>query len=233
MSSEVAASNFPVYVSGDTEHPFALVVLQEAFGVNAHIRKVCDEFGQDGFFVVAPHLFHRNESPEIPYDDFPAAMAEVGALTADGLRNDLIATMSFLKGLGYQKQNIGVVGYCMGGSVAFFANTLDTVGASVSYYGGGVETGRFGLPSLIELASSLKAPWLGNYGDQDQGIPVEQLDALSDALATSAYETDLIIYEGGQHGFNCDGRPAVYNEELATLAREKTLEFFRSHLEKK
>lgn len=230
MSTESVGTNFPVYVTGDTQHPRALIVLQEAFGVTRHIREVCDDYGQQGFFVVAPHLFHREGSPEIAYDDFPSAMASLGQLTREGLTNDLNATTAFLNGLGYQKEHIGVVGYCMGGSVSFYANTLGTVGATISYYGGGVETGRFGLPSLLELAPQLQAPWLGLYGDQDQGIPVEQVDQLRAATDAAAVDTELVLYEGGQHGFNCTDRPAVFDATIAANARERSLTFFNAHL---
>jgi carboxymethylenebutenolidase len=154
-------------------------------------------------------------------------------LNSDGIVNDLKATTDFLATLGYAAANIGVVGYCMGGTVAFFAATTGDVGASASFYGGGVEAGRFGFPPLLELAPLLHCPWLGLYGDLDTGIPVEQVEALRVAAATSAYRTDIVRYADGAHGFHCEGRPSVYNETAARDAHQRTLKFFETTLSDK
>ena len=179
--SDAAPAGFPVYASGKTDSPRAVIVLQEAFGVNDHIRDVADRFSDEGYLAVAPQLFHRDGSPEVPYDDFQAAMPFMANLTKQGLTNDLNATTDFLATLGFHAPNIAAVGFCMGGTVSFFAATLGTIGAAASFYGGGVATGRFGLPPLIELAADLQSPWLGLYGDLDQSIPVDQVEALRDA----------------------------------------------------
>ena len=231
MSEKTLPSGFPVYVAGSTDAPRAVIVIQEAFGVNDHIRGVADRFVEAEFFAVAPELFHRDGSPEIDYDDFPAAMKYMANLTKEGLTNDLNATTDFLATLGYKPENIAIVGYCMGGTVSFYAATLGTVGAAATFYGGGVENGRFGLPSLLELAPDLKCPWLGLYGDLDQGIPVEQVEALRAATATSAHTTQIVRYAEGQHGFHCDARHAVYNEAAAIDAHQCTLDFFDTELE--
>ena len=230
MSGQLLSGQFPVYVTGSTEAKFAVIVIQEAFGVNDHIRNVADRFAGAGYFAVAPELFHRSGSPEVPYDDFPAAMKHLGGLNREGLTNDLNATTDFLTTQGYHSNNVAVVGYCMGGSVSFYAATLGTVAAAASFYGGGVEAGRFGLPSLLELAPSLKCPWLGLYGDLDTGIPIEQVEALRRATAQLAVATEVVRYPDAQHGFNCDGRAAVYNEEASKDATRRTLEFFAAHL---
>ena len=231
MSDKTLPSGFPVYVAGSTDAPRAVIVIQEAFGVNAHIRSVADRFVDAEFFAVAPELFHRDGSPEIAYDDLPTAMKYMANLTKEGLTNDLNATTDFLATLGYNPENIAIVGYCMGGTVSFYAATLGTVGAAATFYGGGIESGRFGLPSLLELAPELKCPWLGLYGDLDQGIPVQQVEALRAATVTSAHATQIVRYAEGQHGFHCDARPAVYNEVAAADAHQCTLDFFDTELE--
>lgn len=147
-----------MYASGNTDSSRAVIVIQEAFGVNGHIRNVADRFADEGYLAVAPQLFHRDGSPEIPYDDFPSAMTFMAKLTKQGITNDLSATTDFLATLGFHAPNIAAVGYCMGGTVAFFAATLGTIGAAASFYGGDVATGRFGLPPLLELAPDLKSP---------------------------------------------------------------------------
>ena len=223
-------AGFPVYASGQTDAPRAVIVLQEAFGVNDHIRSVADRFADEGYLAVAPQLFHRDGSPEIPYDDFSAAMPFMGNLTKQGITNDLNATTDFLATLGFHAPNIAAVGYCMGGTVSFFAATLGTIGAAASFYGGGVATGRFGFGPLIDLAADLTCPWLGLYGDLDQSIPVDQVEALREAARRSSVSTEVVRYAEGQHGFHCDARPAAFNEAAARDAHARTLAFFAEHL---
>lgn len=223
----------PVQVAGDPNAPRALIVLQEAFGVNDHIRSLVEMFAREGYYAVAPELFHRTGSPEVPYDDFPSAMASLTALSYEGLYEDLVATSEFLREAGFPCASTGIVGYCMGGCVAFFAATLGIVGAAASYYGGGVATGRFGLESLLDLAPSLQCPWTGFYGDLDKGIPVDQVEALRNATDATGVATDIVRYENADHGFNCDGRPAVFNEAASKDATTRTLSFFASTLSAK
>ena len=228
--NDAAPAGFPVYASGQTASPRAVIVLQEAFGVNDHIRGVADLFADEGYLAVAPQLFHRDGSPEIPYDDFSAAMPFMANLTKQGLTNDLNATTDFLATLGFHAPNVAAVGFCMGGTVSFFAATLGTIGAAASFYGGGVEKGRFGLPPLVELAGELKCPWLGLYGDLDQSIPPEQVEALRTATGASAVTTEIVRYPAGKHGFHCDARPDAYDEASALDARRRALAFFDDHL---
>ncbi len=226
----VTASGLPIYTRGSDSSSRAVIVIQEAFGVNDHILDVTQRFADHGYFAVAPVLFHRDGSITAPYDDFQQAMAALGNLTRDGLTDDVVATAQFLNSKGFAAPNIGIVGYCMGGGIALYADTLGVVGAAVSFYGGGVQNGRFGLPSLIELAPELKSPWLGLYGDLDQGIPVEQVEALREAAATSLTSTDIIRYADGAHGFHCNEREAVYNPVAAADAAQRTYDFFAANL---
>jgi carboxymethylenebutenolidase len=223
----------PLQIAGDPTAPHAIIVLQEAFGVNDHIRDVTERFANDGYYTVAPELFHRTGSQEVAYDNFPEAMAAMAELSKDGLSEDLLAASTFLKDAGYEPVATAVVGYCMGGSVSFFAGTLGIVGAAASFYGGGVETGRFGLPSLLELAPDLQSAWIGLYGDLDKGIPVEQVEALRSAAARSGVVSEVVRYADAEHGFNCDGRPAVYNEPASKDAHQRTLVFFAANLSSK
>jgi carboxymethylenebutenolidase len=233
IQKRVLPNGTPVQIAGDTSAKRALIVVQEAFGVNDHIRDVAERFAAQGYYAVAPEFFHRSGSPEVAYDDFPAAMAPMGELNRDGLAEDLRATSQFLLDEGYPVTATAVVGYCMGGTVAFYASTLGVVGAAASFYGGGVETGRFGLPPLLELASELKSPWIGLYGDLDKGIPIEQVEALRSAASESAFPTEVHRYADADHGFSCDERPGAYNEAAATEATAETLRFFDEHLASK
>jgi carboxymethylenebutenolidase len=231
--SDGPPAGFPIYASGTTDAPRAVIVLQEAFGVNDHIRDVADRLSDEGYLAVAPQLFHRDGSPEIPYDDFQAALPFMANLTKQGLTNDLSATTDFLATLGFQSPNIAAVGFCMGGTVSFFAATLGTIGAAASFYGGGVATSRFGLPPLIELAADLQSPWLGLYGDLDQSIPVDQVEALRAATEATSVETEIVRYADAKHGFHCDARPDSLNEAAARDAYARALAFFAEHLRDK
>jgi carboxymethylenebutenolidase len=230
MSLISNSPGFPIYATGSAEASRALIVLQEAFGVNDHIRSVADHYGDDGFFVVAPHLFHRSGSPEIPYDDVEHAKAVMATVTEVGLTNDLRAATDFLATLGFTPASIGVVGFCMGGSVALFAATLGIVGAAVSFYGGGITTARMGLAPLIEVAERLQSPWLGLYGDLDTGIPVAEVEALRDLTDRLNVDTEIVRYPLAGHGFHCDARPAAYNDEATRDADVRVREFFDTNL---
>jgi carboxymethylenebutenolidase len=230
MTTRTVYEDTPLQVAGAPESPRGLVVIQEAFGVNDHIRAVAEYYASQGYYAVAPELFHRAGSPEIPYDDFPSAMGILADLNPAGLEADLRAAVGFLHDAGFARETIGIVGYCMGGSVTLFAATLGITGAAATYYGGGVANGRFGLAPLIEQAPHLDTPWMGFYGDRDKGIPVEEVEALRAAAATAPVPTEIVRYPDADHGFHCDGRPAVYNAADAADARARTLAFFEATL---
>ena len=208
----------------------AVVVVQEAFGVTTHIESIVARLADAGLFALAPALFHRQGSPVLSYDDFGAVMPIMQQLTAEGLTADLEACFTHLERAGYPSRHVGIVGFCMGGSVAFYGGTMRPLGAAVTFYGGGVTAGRFGLPSLVEMAPSLQAPWLGLYGDLDQGIPVSDVEALRDAVLAAPVSTDLVRYAEAGHGFNCNDRPDAYNAEAAADAWQRTLDWFAEHL---
>jgi len=208
----------------------AVVVIQEAFGVTSHIERCTTRIAEAGYYAVAPALFHRLGGPVFAYDNFEPVAPAMQSLTAEGIRADLAATTSHLEWLGFTPASTGIVGFCMGGSVALAGATSGSFGASVSFYGGGVLEGRFGFPPLVELAPQLACAWLGCYGDLDKGIPVEQVEALRAAAASSAQRTELVRYPDAEHGFNCDDRPAVYNPAAASDAWARMLAFFAEHL---
>ena len=206
-----------------------IVVVQEAFGVNGHIEDVATRFAEAGWLAVAPHLFHRTGDPQLGYDDFSQVMPHMGALTADGILADIDVALALLAGAGIGPAQTGVVGFCMGGTVALVTAVRRDVGAAVSFYGGGVAQGRFGFGPLIEEAPGLRAPWLGLYGDLDQGIPVDDVERLRAAAATSGVETEVVRYPDAGHGFHCDRRPD-YHPDSAHDAWDRTLRWFDQHL---
>ena len=199
-----------------------MVVVQEAFGLTAHIVEVAERFAAAGHLALAPALFHRQGSPVFAYDDLDNARQVMASLSAQGLAMDVTAALAALADEGFAPQRCAVVGFCMGGSVTLAAAVDHAVGAAVTYYGGGILQGRFGLPPLVELAPALRTPWLGLFGDLDQGIPVEQVEALRAAAARSGVDSEVVRYPDAGHGFNCDDRPAAVNPAAAADAWRRT-----------
>src|SRR5271157_2074785 len=135
----------PAYEARPAEARGAVVVVQEAFGVTSHIERVAVRLAEAGWHAVAPALFHRQGSPVLDYDDLGSVMPVMRQLTAGGLTTDLDAVLGHLEAAGHPDSRVGVVGFCMGGSVTLYAATLRPLGAAVTFYGGGLAEGRFGL----------------------------------------------------------------------------------------
>jgi carboxymethylenebutenolidase len=206
-----------------------IVVIQEAFGVNDHIEDICRRLAAEGWLAVAPHLFHRNGDPKLGYDDFSQVMPYMSALRSDEILRDIDAALGQLGEAGVAPERRGAVGFCMGGTCALVTAVERPIGAAVTFYGGGVAEGRFGFPSLIELAPRLGAPWLGLYGDMDKAIPVEQVEQLRAAAVESGQPTEVVRYPEAEHGFNCDQRGS-YHAASARDAWRRTLAWFDRYL---
>jgi len=208
----------------------AVIVAQEAFGVNPHIEDVTRRLASAGYRAVAPHLFHRTGDPVIEYGDYDKIMPQFAGLSEAGVLNDIDASIAYLEAAGFPLGSIGIVGFCMGGTVAFLASVRRSLGAGVTFYGGGVTEGRFGMKPTVELAPELPTPWLGLYGDEDQGIPPEQVEALRAAAAKAKVPTEIVRYPGAGHGFHCDMRPD-YHPDAAADAWRRTLAWFEKYLQ--
>lgn len=194
-----------------------LVVVQEIFGVNAHIRALVDGFADAGFDAIAPALFdHLETGVELAYD---AVGVERGrSLAAElGFERALSAVASAAAAIA-SAGRVGVVGYCWGGTVAFLANARLGFPAT-SYYGG---------RTVPFLGEPLRAPLLLHFGAHDPIIPAADVERHRTALAGARVPVSIHVYPAG-HGFNCEQR-ADYDPESAALARERTLEFFRTQL---
>ena len=214
----------------DGEPKGGIVVVQEAFGLTPHIVEVANRLASAGWLAVAPALFHRKGAPVFDYEGgFERLMPVFQSLDAAGLDADIGASIDWLAARGVPAERTGIVGFCMGGTVALHAATRFPLGAAVTFYGGGVAEGRFGLPSLIEEAPGLRAPWLGLYGDLDTGIPVEDVERLREIAATAPVPTEIVRYPEADHGFNCDDR-ASHHAASATDAWTRTLAWFDTHL---
>jgi carboxymethylenebutenolidase len=229
---EAAGGSVPVYVSEPRETPTAAaIVVHEAFGVNAHIREVTDRLSALGYLALAPNLFHRAGIEEIPYDGLESAMGYVKNLNGPDILTDLDACLTYAFERGIEPSSVGTVGFCMGGTVTFFAATRRPLAASVTFYGGGVATSRWeGVPSMLDQAPSLGCPWLGLFGDEDRGIAVDDVESLREALRENPNEIDIVRYADAGHGFHCDARPDVYREAPAKDAWSRAVAWFGAHL---
>jgi carboxymethylenebutenolidase len=207
----------------------AVIVLQEAFGVNDHIRDVAARFAAAGYLAVAPRLFHRSGDPELGYEDMQEVMPFIMQLQADEIEADLEATLGLLADRGFEPSRVAVVGFCMGGSVSFAAACYRKLGAAVTFYGGGITQGRFGFPPLFDLAPTLQTPWLGLFGDLDASIPTAEVEGLESALSNVAPPTEVVRYPEANHGFHCDARDS-YHEASARDGWQRTLVFLETHL---
>ena len=205
----------------------AVIVIQEAFGVNDHIEDVTRRVADAGYHAVTPALFHRAGGGTAPYDDFSKVLPFFENLTDDAILVDVDAAIAHLNAAGFSNDKIGIVGFCMGGRVTFLVAARRRLGAAVGFYGGGIVTARFPqFPPLIGEASSLQTPWLGLFGDADGGIPIEDVEQLRAALdAASPAEHEIVRYPGAEHGFHCDVRPS-YDEASAKDAWSRTLGWF-------
>jgi carboxymethylenebutenolidase len=231
LTLDTAAGPMPTYEARpDGDARGGIVVIQEAFGVNGHIRDIAGRLAEAGWQAVAPALFHRDGSPTFAYDDLASVMPAMQRLSADGVRADVGAALAYLQTAGWPAEQQGIVGFCMGGSVSFYAAVDHALGAAVTFYGGGVAQGRFGYPAQTELAGQLQTPWLGLYGDLDAGIPSDQVEALEAAAATAGVPTEVVRFPEADHGFNCNERPAVYNPAVAADAWKRALAWFDTYL---
>lgn len=194
-----------------------LVVLQEIFGVNKHIRAVVDQFAHDGFIVAAPALFDRVE-PGFDVGYSPEEV-EAGRDTRAKVSLDeaLADTQAAITALGQEGLKVGVVGYCWGGGLAWAAATrLKGVTCAVCYYGGLI-------PELAD--ESPKCPVMLHFGEADQSIPMDKVEVIRAKHPT----VPLFTYPSAGHGFNCDLR-ASYDANASATARQRTLTFLREHL---
>jgi carboxymethylenebutenolidase len=209
--------------NNDTAAP-AILVLQEAFGVNQHIRNVADRFAREGYVAIAPELFHRTAPKgfEASYTDFPSVMPHMQALTSEGMTADLYAAYQWLTNQQQvNAQTVFSVGYCLGGRVSFLANAVLPLKAAISYYGGG-------LASLAGQANDLHGPHLFYWGGKDTHIKQDQIDAIITAVEEAGKDYINVKFSYADHGFNCDER-ASFNAAASKEAWALTLTFLKNN----
>lgn len=200
-----------------------IVLLQEIFGINDNIRGLSDRLAAAGYVVLAPDVFWRIERRFERKDESGLAdgMARVQQLDFGAAAGDLAATVAHLRGLPACDGRVGVVGFCLGGTLAFLTAAVAAPDAAVSYYGSGT-AGQLGLLERITC------PLLFHYGARDPYIPEEQIAAVEQATAQRP-EVAVHRYDAG-HAFSNWDAPSMFDEAAAALAWERTLAFFRTHL---
>jgi carboxymethylenebutenolidase len=196
-----------------------LLLYQEIFGVNQHIRAVAEQYALDGFVVLAPDVFWQQQRRiELGYqsDDIQRGRALAGALDRSALQRDLADAARTLRGRSETStRRIGAVGYCLGGRLAYLAAASAGIDAAVAYYGGGIQ-------DMLELAPQIGCPMLFHYGARDANIPLDAVERVRAAMAGMSAE--VFVYDPADHGFNCWARGS-YHAPSAALAHGRTLQF--------
>jgi carboxymethylenebutenolidase len=206
--------------------PFpAVMVFQEAFGVNGHMRHVADRVAKEGYVAIAPELFHRTAKPgeEFAYGDFAPIMPHFQGITVDGMSADIKAVYDWTqKQSNVKHDKIGCIGFCLGGRVSFLANATVPIAAAVSFYGGQTA-------ALADKAPMLHGPHLFAWGGLDKHITPDQVDTVINAMKAANKPYTNIVFSYADHAFHCDDRPA-YNKNAATEAWALSMAFFKNHL---
>lgn len=217
---------------GDQKLP-VVVVLQEAFGVNHHIKNVCQRLAKEGFFVLAPELYHRVERHlTVSYTDRDKIFPLLQDLSNAKLLRDLEATIHFVWNLPRADiRNVFTLGFCMGGFTSLLAAIHFPLKGAISFYGSGVVSNRKGIglsPILNELTGS-KAPLLLFFGESDASIPESDRFAIRRVLDEAHVPHGMQVFGEADHGFFCDERK-TYNQAAAKAAWKKALEWMRQLL---
>ena len=202
-----------------------LLVFQEAFGVNAHIRDLTERFAAQGYLAIAPELFHRTAPGfDCAYSEFPKAAPQLEAITEQGLDADARAAYTWLDAHGVGG-NTASIGYCLGGRVSFVANSGLPLKAAVSYYGGRI-------PTVLHRAPKLAGPMLFFWGGLDHHIPDEQRQAVIKGVRDANKTFADVVFSNADHGFFCDARPN-FHSAAAAQAWAMTLAFLDSYCPRK
>jgi carboxymethylenebutenolidase len=217
------------YVSHPEGRPAgAMLVFQEIFGINSHIRDITGRFAKQGYLSVAPELFHRFAPGfECGYSEaeVQVGIQHLGKMTPAGLEADIRAAFDWVQTQGAPPT--GAIGYCMGGRCAFLAGLITPLACAVSYYGGGIAPYQFG-PGLIDRAAELKAPILLFWGGKDYMIPPEAVQSVTGALRSAKKTFASVEFSWADHGFFCDARPN-YDAAASAQAWPLTLAFLESN----
>lgn len=222
----------PVYLcqpEGNGPYP-AVIVVMEAFGLNAHIKSVAERLAREGYVTAAPDFFYRFGSPIVPYEDVPRAIGYIQRFDWSALMAEVGMVIHHLKSLAeVRADRLGVVGFCVGGTIAFLTacRHASAIKAAVSFYGGGIGADTPSAP--IHLAESLQCPVLCFFGEADKMIPMEQVRRIDETLKRLKKTAEVKVYKGAGHGFFCDDRPS-FDAAAAQSSWEMTRSLFSKYL---
>lgn len=206
---------FQAYAAGDEKSPRGLVVVQEIFGVNRHMRVVSDRLASFGYRVLCPAIFDRAEpGVELGYDQagVQKGLALRARIDEADVMRDIEAAAAYLS-----PRPVGIIGYCWGGAIAWWGATRSkNFKAAIGWYGGGIAATREARPNCpVQL----------HFGAEDKGIPLDDVKAIQ----KSHPDIPVFIYDGAEHGFGCEDRPS-FNAQANQLAEQRSLAFFAEHL---
>lgn len=215
------------YVARPDSKPRAgLIVFQEIFGINSHIRDITERFSREGYLAIAPELFHRTGPGfESGYTDMGPGFGHMQQMTDAGLEADIHAAHKWLRDAG--ESSICATGYCVGGRISTLAAITVPLACAASYYGGGIAPSQFN-PGLLGRLKDVQAPMLYFWGGLDAHIPHESVEQVTTTLREAKKNFTNVVFSFADHGFFCDQRNS-YNREAAALAWPLTLAFFQTH----
>ncbi|HEX4461460.1 MAG TPA: dienelactone hydrolase family protein [Polyangia bacterium] len=237
ITIEVAGQPMPTFLAlpaASTPRPVVLV-FEEVFGVNVHIRDVCQRLAREGYVAIAPDYHHRAWKPgtQLGYsaEDMKVGMALIPKLSVEGLNADIGATIDYVK---TRKEadatKLGAIGFCIGGHIAYYAAATQPITVTASFYGGGTAVfGPGGSKPTVERTGDIEGRITCFFGADDPMITADQRDKIRAALQAHDIEHEIVVYPGATHGFFCDQRGS-YNPTAAADAWERVKKLFAEEL---
>lgn len=230
------AGEMPIHVArpkGTTDRLPAVIVVQEAFGLNENIRKIAERIAAAGYHVVAPNFYYREGGTVVGYDRLPEAIGLLQRWTDDQIVADVKAVVAKLQNdQGVRADRIGITGFCMGGRASYLAACeVPEIRASVPFYGGAIAGDQFvpGATAPVTKTAQIQAAVQCHFGEKDSYIPLTAVEEIRQALEREKKTAEVHVYAGAGHGFVCDER-ADYDEKSSLLAWQRMIGWFDKHL---
>ncbi|MHC8353860.1 dienelactone hydrolase family protein [Pseudomonas sp. LB3P81] len=220
-----AEGKFGAYLAiPHTQKGPGIVLIQEIFGVNEHIRSVAEQYAADGYLVIAPDLFWRSgHRIELTYDEagWKRAVELMNATDVDKAQKDIELAIDALKAQPGLDGGIASIGYCFGGLLSYHTAANGLVDVAIAYYGGGIQ-------NQLDRADEIEVPLLMHFGERDSHISLEAVENIAERFDTND-NVEIVVYPEAEHGFNCSHRDS-YNQRAAAEAHGNTLIFLGMEL---